>query len=362
MDCKEGRAPPSRIKINSTAAGWSAALRIAAALGAALICTPGVARADQSAQAFYKGKVLTVIVPYGAAGGYEYWAAALKPYLQKALGVSQINLVNKTGGGGVVGANYLYHAKPDGLTIGEVNGIGAVFAQIAKKPGVEFDMTKFDWIGAPNVETTVTVARLGSPYKSFADLWKLRGGAKKVICLSAGYGGSNYVGTAIPLSAFGIPYRMLLAYQGSSAVKAGLLRGDGDVATQGYPVFRPLLESSSVIPLYFSDPTPFAGLPGVPTIVQLAKQYALPKANQKTIEIFARAVAMGKDWTAPPGVSADRLAFLRKAFRNAVHDKGFVEAVKKADRVPAYRSSGSLMRTITDVNADASDFAPFLKH
>ncbi|HUZ67296.1 MAG TPA: hypothetical protein VMU56_06495, partial [Beijerinckiaceae bacterium] len=71
----------------------------------------------QSAQAFYKGKIITVIIPYGAAGGYEYWAAALKPYFEKALGVSRIDLVNKTGGGGLIGANDLYQAKPDGLTI-----------------------------------------------------------------------------------------------------------------------------------------------------------------------------------------------------------------------------------------------------
>lgn len=319
------------------------------------------AATPQSAAAFYKGKVLTIIIPYGAAGGYEYWAAALKPYFEKTLGVTRIDLVNKTGGGGIVGANYLYLAKPDGLTLGEVNGTGSIFAQIIKKPGVSFDMTKYEWIGSPNIETTVTVARSGSPYKSFADLWKLRGGKKKVVGLSAGYGGNDYVGTAVPLATFGIPYQMLLAYQGSSAAKAGLLRGDGDVATYGYSVFRPLIKSHNVVPLYIAGAKPFPTLSGLSTILQLAKQYKLPPAKLDMISAFARAVNMGKDLAAPPNVPADRLAYLRTAFRAAVESQGFLAATKKAHRIAGYTSPADLKETIADVIKNQAKFMPFLK-
>lgn len=328
-----------------------------------LIWTPRQANAEmtQSARAFFKGKIVTVIIPYGAAGGYEYWAAALKPYLEKTLGVARIDLVNKAGGGGLVGANYLYQAKPDGLTIGEVNGSGAIFAQIIHKPAVNFDMTKFDWIGTPNVETTVTVARAGSPYKSFSNLWKLHGGTHKVVGLSAGYGGSNYVGTAVPLATFGIPYQMLLAYQGSSATKAGLLRGDGDVVTQGYSVFRPLIQSHSVVPLCIEGGKPFPLLPGIPTIVQLAKQYKLSQSKVDMINTFVGAVNMGKDWTAPPGVPDARLAFLRTAFRDAVQNKGFLSVTKKAGRLAGYSPPTEIERVVAGVIKKKAEFTPFLK-
>lgn len=315
----------------------------------------------QSAQAFYKGKVITVIIPYGAAGGYEYWAAVLKPFLEEALGASRIDLVNKSGGGGFVGANYLYQAKPDGLTIGEINGTGGIFGQIVHKAGENFDMTKFEWLGRPDVETTITVARSGAPYKSFSDLWKLRGGTRKVVGLSAGYGGNDYVGTALPLSTFGIPFQMLLAYQGSSAAKAGLLRGDGDIATYGYSVFRSLIQSHKVVPLYIAGWEPFALLPQIPTIVQLANHYKLPKSKVDTIEIFAQVTNMGKDWAAPPGVAPDRLAFLRAAFRKAAEDPGFLAAAKKAGRHAGYGSPAELELTITGVIKNKAQFTPFLK-
>jgi putative tricarboxylic transport membrane protein len=334
-----------------------------ASLVAALAITPQTARAQssQSAKAFYQDKVLTVIVPYGAAGGYEYWAAAVRPFLQKQLGVSRIDIVNRPGGGGLVGEDYLYAAKPDGLTIGEVNGGGTIFDQIVHKPGVNLDMTKFGWIGIPNVETYLTAARSGSPYKSFADLWKLRGGTKKVVVLSAGYGGSDYVGAVLPLETFKIPYTVLLAYRGSSAAKAGLLRGDGDMASYGYSVFRPLIATHSVVPLFLNTPESSPLLPGIPTVIQLAQEHKLPQSSVNTLEILVHTMALGKDWAAPPGVPADRLALLRTAFRKAVEDPGFAAAVKKVHRVAGYNSAEEIEQTIGNVIKHQDAFIPFLK-
>ena len=345
----------------------AAALPLCALLATVLVglldIVPHQAKAEstQSAQAFFQGKTVTLIVPYGAAGGYEYWAAALKPYLEKALGASRIDIVNKPGGGGLVGEDNLYQATPDGLTIGEVNGGGSIFAQIIDKPGVNFDMTKFGWLGSPDVETTITAARSGAPYKSFADMWKLRGGADKVVGLSAGYGGEDYVGTALPLATFGIPYQMLVAYQGSSAAKAGLLRGDGDIASYGYSVFRPFIQSNSVVALYITAANPSTLLPGLPTIVQLAGQYKLSQTNIHTLEVFAHAVNMGKDWAAPPGVPADRLEFLRTAFRQAAQDPAFLDTAKKVGRVGGYTSPDDLQQTIASVIKNKSAFTPYLK-
>ena len=358
--CKLGVARRSR-KSNFalTARIGVAAAAIGVLTGTAL--APQRAQAAQSAQDFYKGKVLTVIIPYGAAGGYEYWAATLKPFLEKTLGVSRIDLVNKAGGGGLIGEDQLYASDPGGLTIGEVNGAGSIFAQLIHKPGVKFEMTKFGWIGAPDLETTVTVARSGSPYKNFADLLKLRGGSTKVTGLSAGYGGEDYVGTAVPLSTFGIPFNMLLAYQGSSAAKAGLLRGDGDMASFGYSVFRPLIDAHNVIPLYIDSDRPFTKLPSVPTITDLAKKYKLPADKQATLAVFARAVDMGKDFAAPPGTPADRLAFLRKSFKDAAQSKGFIAAAEKAKRVPGYLAPDDLQQTIALIIKNKEKFIPFLQ-
>jgi tripartite-type tricarboxylate transporter receptor subunit TctC len=328
-----------------------------------LVATPQTARAQstQSAKAFYKGKVLTVIVPFGAAGGYEYWAVALRPFLQKQLGVSQIDIVNRPGGGSVVGDDYLYAAKPDGLTIGEVDGGAIIFDQIMQKPGVSLDMTKFSWLGSPNVETFLSAARSDSAYKSFAQLWKLRGGKKQVVVLSPGYGSTSYIADVVPLQTFKIPYTVLLAYRGSSATKAGLLRGDGDIANFGYSAFRPLIATHKVMPLFLTTPKPSPLLPGVPTVIQLAQEHNLPQSSMTTLEVFAHTMTLGKDWAGPPGLPADRLAFLRAAFRKAVEDPGFAAAVTKVHRVAGYKSPGEIEKTVTNLINDKDEFLSFLK-
>jgi tripartite-type tricarboxylate transporter receptor subunit TctC len=165
----------------------------------------------------------------------------------------------------------------------------------------------------------------------------------------------------LPLATFGIPYQMLVAYQGSSAAKAGLLRGDGDIASYGYSVFRPFIQSKSVVPLYITAANPSALLPGLPTIVQLASQYKLSPTSTHAIEVFAHAVSMGKDWAAPPGVPTDRLEFLRAAFRQATRDPGFLDTAKKAGRVGGYTSPDELQQTIASVIKNESEFTPYLK-
>jgi tripartite-type tricarboxylate transporter receptor subunit TctC len=67
-----------------------------------------------------KGKVITLIIPWGAGGGSDVGARLLVPLMEKDLGV-KIEVINKTGGGSQVGIQALAQAKPDGYTFGMTN-------------------------------------------------------------------------------------------------------------------------------------------------------------------------------------------------------------------------------------------------
>lgn len=329
-----------------------------------LVNTPDNAIASstmQNARNFYKGKVLTIIVPYGAAGGYEVWAATLRPYLQKALGVKRIDLVNKTGGGGLVGADDLYHAHPNGLTIGDVNGAGAIFAQLIHKPGVSFNVKKFEWIGQPGILTNVAVTREHGAYKTINDLLKLRGGHKTITGLSTGFGGGDYVASAMAFSLLGVPYKMLVGYNGSNAAKAGLLRGDGDVATFTYPVWSSLIKSHKVIPLYTLSTKPMPALKGVPTLLSVAEKVPVEATKIKIIKAFINVEGLGKDFAAPLGTPKNRLQYLRLAFKQAAENPKYIRAMAKSGRVAGYISPKNIKRTVNDVYAQKSVYLPFLK-
>ncbi len=72
-----------------------------------------------SAHAAYPDRPITLIVPWGAGGGTDATARIIGSLMEKELGVP-INVVNRTGGSGVVGHAAIASAPPDGYTIGMV--------------------------------------------------------------------------------------------------------------------------------------------------------------------------------------------------------------------------------------------------
>lgn len=67
----------------------------------------------------YPERPLTLIVPWGAGGGTDATGRMIGSLLEKELG-QPVNVVNRTGGSGVVGHSAIANAKPDGYTIGTI--------------------------------------------------------------------------------------------------------------------------------------------------------------------------------------------------------------------------------------------------
>lgn len=84
-----------------------------AALKTLLVCS----LFSSIAAASYPDKPISIIVPWGAGGNTDTIARLVAKGLQKELGVN-VNVVNRTGGSGVVGHNAIKVAKADGYTLG----------------------------------------------------------------------------------------------------------------------------------------------------------------------------------------------------------------------------------------------------
>ena len=81
---------------------------------------------------------------------YAYHCPAYGPV---SAGNSAIVVENMAGAGHIIGANHVYKvAKPDGLTLGHFQG-GLFPQQLLGRPGIEFDARKFEYIGAPGIDT-----------------------------------------------------------------------------------------------------------------------------------------------------------------------------------------------------------------
>src|SRR5262245_12975025 len=75
------------------------------------------AAAATTAQAQYPNRPIQPIVPWGAGGGTDATARIIGSLLEKDL-KQPVNVVNRTGGSGVVGHDAIAKAAPDGYTLG----------------------------------------------------------------------------------------------------------------------------------------------------------------------------------------------------------------------------------------------------
>src|SRR5262245_59304330 len=115
---------------------------IAAAL-AATLATQGA----RSAEDFYRGKTVSLLIGYSVGGGYDAYGRLLARHFGKHL-PSNPNVVpqNMTGAGSLKAANYLYSVAPkDGSVIGTFSRSQGIAPLLDK---AEFDSTKFTWLGS----------------------------------------------------------------------------------------------------------------------------------------------------------------------------------------------------------------------
>ena len=72
---------------------------------------------SSSAFAAWPEKPIKIIVPWGAGGNTDTVARLVAEGLQEKYGVN-VNVINQTGGAGVVGHDAMSRAEPDGYTLG----------------------------------------------------------------------------------------------------------------------------------------------------------------------------------------------------------------------------------------------------
>jgi len=110
--------------------------------------------ARSQANDFYKGKTIRFVVGLAPGGGYDLSARTVGRHMGKHIpGNPTIVVENMTGAGSLIAANYTYNsAKPDGVLVGIWNS-ALVLRQVLGDRAMRFDTRKFDWIGAPTVDT-----------------------------------------------------------------------------------------------------------------------------------------------------------------------------------------------------------------
>jgi tripartite-type tricarboxylate transporter receptor subunit TctC len=274
---------------------------------------------------FYRGKTVTIIVGYGAGGGYDLYARTLARHMGRHLpGNPNFIVQNITGAGSVNAANNLYNVAPkDGTAFGTF-GRGLAMEPLIGTARVQYDATKFTWLGSGTNEVSVCVTWHTSPVKTWAD-------ALKTPFTVGGEGAGSDPDTfaALVRNAFGAKLRLVTGYKGTTDTILAMERGEVDGrcgwSWSSVKSTRPLwIKEKKLNYLVHLSETKAPELPNVPLIEEFAN------ARQKQILrlVLSRQI-VGRPFAAPPGIPADRAQALRRAFDATLKDKEFLaEAVK----------------------------------
>ncbi len=298
----------------------------------------GTAGATDKGKAYFNGKTVEWIVATAPGGGHDFWGRLVAGSMQKQLPGSTFVVKNRPGAGHVIGANLIYNAKPNGLTLGNFT-TGLLYSSLLKTKGIRFDLAKMSWLGKVTSERRVLSVGQKSEFKSFQDMID----SKRIIKFSATGVGSNTHTEAFLLgTAFKIPFRIITGYTSSSAALA-ILRGEIDAMTGGEDSAASYEKAGHIRNVMMIG----AGKPGVVD----AADYAKTPLAKSVVRLMGAMGTLSRIMAGPPAIPADRLAALRTAFRESLESPSLQAAAKKAGRgiEPAYGDDvGRLVAELMD--------------
>src|SRR5262249_54046970 len=148
-------------------------LCVAAFAGSTALCLAmSCAAPADSAQDFYRGKQIRLIIGFPVGNDYDLAGRFLARYLSKHIpGEPTIIVQNMPQAASIVSANYLYAQAPrDGTVIGSFSRNVPSQALMAQM-NVEVDPRRFIWLGATSLPARVCVRWHTAPVKTPADLF-----------------------------------------------------------------------------------------------------------------------------------------------------------------------------------------------
>ena len=217
------------------------------------------------ARAAFPEQPITLIVPWAAGGGTDAIARMIAVQMEKEW-KQPVNVVNRTGGSGVVGHQAIATARPDGYTIGlitlEINMMHWVGLTDLTYEGY----TPFALI---NTDAAAIHVKTDSPYKSVKELFAhIKANPNKVVASGSGQGGSWHLALAGLMQADGIAPNSIrwVPATGAATALTDLAAGGVEFVSCSMPEAEALIKAGRIRSLTYMSATRAANFPDVPTV------------------------------------------------------------------------------------------------
>jgi tripartite-type tricarboxylate transporter receptor subunit TctC len=298
----------------------------------------------QGGDPFFKGRTINLYIGFGPGGTYDLYARLLARHMGRHIpGNPSIVAQAMPGAGSITLANFLFNVAPkDGSAIGTVAQAVAV-EEALKSSGIAYRAAEFNWIGRASNAVELIMSWHTSKARTIED-------TRIHDTPTAGTGpASPSEGIPRLLNAtYGSRFRIISGYQASAIALVAMEKGEVDTAQTSWSTLKATkadwIRDKRVNILTQSTLSRIPELPDVPAAVELGRT----AEDKALLAFYVSSAEVGRSFLAPPGLPAERVATLRRAFDATMQDPEMRADTERAKADLAPLTGEKLQQLIID--------------
>jgi tripartite-type tricarboxylate transporter receptor subunit TctC len=335
---------------------------VAAWIMTAALAWTSQAFGQDAANDFYRGKTVTIIAGSSAGGGVDLYARLVAQRLSNHIpGNPTVIVQNEPGAGSLSAAHNLYSVAPRDGTQMAVTLAGALFDPLMNGRDLkDYDPRQFQYIGNADADASVCLVRRDAAVKQYGDLF-----TKQLLVAGTGPGSALVDDPVFERNLLGVKLKLVAGYRGSNEISLAVRQNEAQgvcgllwsSAKQQYP---DVLQPNGLVKVLAEEDTklnPELQKFNVPLVVDFAKT----NQQKELLGAFLEQGSISRPFFMPPGVPADRIQIMRKAFMETMKDPEVLAAAVKQQSDVAPASGEDVQALVRSIYSTPPDLVALMR-